>query len=62
MEGSAKMHARAGGRDEILKKKVDEIKLALLVRRHYIRLEQEGTKIDAMARLQAYDQCPARVQ
>lgn len=30
---------------------------------HYIRLEQEGTKVDAMARLeQAYEQCAASVQ
>ena len=36
---------------------------AEVVRRHYIRLEQEGTKVDAMARLeQAYDQCAANVQ
>ena len=31
--------------------------------RHYIRLEQEGTKVDAMAGLgQAYEQCAAPVQ
>jgi hypothetical protein len=36
---------------------------AEVVRRHYIRLEQEGTKVDAMARLeQAYEQCSASVQ
>ena len=36
---------------------------AEVVRRHYIRLEQEGTKVDAMARLeQAYEQCAASVQ
>jgi integrase len=36
---------------------------AEVVRRHYIRLEQEGTKVDAMARLeQAYDQCAVNVQ
>lgn len=36
---------------------------AEVVRRHYIRLEQEGTKVDAMARLeQAYEQCAATVQ
>lgn len=36
---------------------------AEVVRRHYIRLEQEGTKLDAMARLeQAYEQCAAPVQ
>ena len=36
---------------------------AEVVRRHYIRLEQEGTKVGAMARLeQAYDQCAANVQ
>ena len=34
-----------------------------VVRRHYIRLEEEGTKVDAMARLeQAYEQCAAPVQ
>ena len=36
---------------------------AEVVRRHYIRLEQEGTKVDAMARLeQAYEECAASVQ
>jgi integrase len=36
---------------------------AEVVRRHYIRLEQEGTKVDAMARLErAYDACAATVQ
>jgi hypothetical protein len=36
---------------------------AEVVRRHYIRLEQEGTKVDAMARLeQAYEKCAASVQ
>ena len=36
---------------------------AEVVRRHYIRLEQEGTKVDAMARLEkAYEQCAASVQ
>jgi len=36
---------------------------AEVVRRHYIRLEQERTKVDAMARLeQAYEQCAAGVQ
>jgi len=36
---------------------------AEVVRRQYIRLEQEGTKVDAMARLeQAYEQCAASVQ
>jgi len=34
-----------------------------VVRRHYIRLEQEGTKVGAMARLeQAYEKCAASVQ
>jgi hypothetical protein len=36
---------------------------AEVVRRHYVRLEQEGTKVDAMARLeQAYQRCAASVQ
>jgi hypothetical protein len=36
---------------------------AEVVRRHYIRLEQEGTKVDAITRLeQAYDECAANVQ
>lgn len=36
---------------------------AEVVRRHYIRLEQEGTKVDAMTRLeQAYEHCAAPVQ
>ena len=36
---------------------------AEVVRRHYTRLEQEGTEVDAMARLeQAYEQCAAMVQ
>ena len=36
---------------------------AEVVCRHDIRLEQEGTKLDAMARLeQAYEQCAATVQ
>ena len=31
---------------------------AEVVRKHYIRLEQDGTKVDAMARIQlAYEQC-----
>jgi hypothetical protein len=34
-----------------------------VVRRHHIRLEQDGTKVHAMARLeQAYEQCAATVQ
>jgi len=36
---------------------------AEVVRRHYIRLEQQGTKVDAMTRLeQAYNECAANVQ
>ncbi len=36
---------------------------AEVVRRHYIRLEQEGTKVDAMARLeQAFNKCATGVQ
>jgi hypothetical protein len=36
---------------------------AEVVRRHYIRLEHEGTKVDTMARLeQAYKQRAASVQ
>ena len=36
---------------------------AEVARRHYIRLEQDGTKVDAMARLeQAYEQCAVTVQ
>ena len=36
---------------------------AEVARRHYIRLEQDGTKVDAMARLeQAYEHCAATVQ
>jgi hypothetical protein len=34
-----------------------------VLRQHYIRLEHEGTKVDAMARFpQAYEQCAATVQ